>query len=138
MNKFLTIAIALAGAVVSGLAWRYYNSNVFKDSKKKSLKDVNVDFEELDDLLELEQVVTWFRNQQLDEKKDIPFIIKGDNLSFFFDDNKYDDNTLFMGVYEESSNTIICSKAIHAKAFNKRLNDVLASAKADNPVVVLK
>ena len=138
MKKFLTIAFTLAGAIVSGLVWLYYNSNVFNGSKKSSLKDLNVDFEELDDLLELEQVVTWFRNQQLDEKKDIPFIIEGDNLSFFFDDNKYDDNTLFMGVYEKSSDTIIRAKAIHAKAFNKRLNDVLASAKADNPVIVLK
>lgn len=138
MNKFLTIAFTLAGAIVGGLALRYNNSNVFKASNKSSLKDVDVDYEELNDLLEMEQVVIWFRNQQLDEKKDIPFIIRGDNLSLFFDENKYDGDTLFMGVYEESSDTIVRAKAIHAKAFDKRLNDALVSAKPDNPVVVLK
>jgi hypothetical protein len=131
LNKGLILCAV--SAAVGGIIFYLFN-------KKKpfvfELHPEDIKVEEVDGIVKMTDVIYWFKSLSLASHKDTPFIAEGSKIKELLGFS-LDEGTLFMGVYNESPETITHYKVVKGKAFDKRLTDVLSKSVEDNPIIVL-
>lgn len=131
MIKELSItAVLVAGALVTFFLFR----------KKQNSNKVVLSEEIIDSELKITQIVEFFKSLELKQKRDVPFVAKGDCEEFrkmfggSFPKKKEGYVTLFLGVYNEEKGTIDNHKLIHAKTVDSETQQMLG----DENLVVLQ
>lgn len=85
-------------------------------------------------ILSLANVVGWFRNiPHLDKNVDLPFIGKAAEFKDFLRWTPTKSSAVFMGVYNEASDTITHSIVVEADALDNSLEEIFGN----KPLVVL-
>lgn len=150
MSYLLTFAI---GAVVgAGALYCAYKKGAFKTNKpKKTIEGLSVKV--VEGTLSFNDVVGWFKSQNLNKEKDTPFIalfdevkqmLLGDKLEAKSDFSipplseigQHEDKKarMFLGVYNEDADEIMPSLLIFADAFDEKTSEVFG----DESIVVLQ
>ena len=117
------LGIVIIAAVVGGI--------VYYQLKKKS--DIQLNEEVVDTELLMDDVISFFKMQKLDQKKHIPFMAKGDSTEFRklfhapYPKAKEGYCSLLIGVYDEQTQEIIVSKLIHAKLLDRKILEILGN-----------
>lgn len=130
MNIFIIISIAVVVAVAA-ILWK-------KKHKKSSpleldFADVKVDVTVIDGTLDFSKyVVDFLKAKGLEKGKDIPFIASKD----CYKDGKEipgglstKPNILYVGVYNEDNNEIVCLRRIDSDEWDRQTRDVLGKEK---------
>lgn len=117
------LGIVIIAAVVGGI--------VYYQLKKKS--DIQLNEEVVDTELLMDDVISFFKMQKLDQKKHLPFIANGDCAEFRklfhapYPKAKEGYCSLLIGVYDEQTQEIIVSKLIHAKLLDRKILEILGN-----------
>ena len=82
-------------------------------------------------------VVRWFKNFNLDPRRQTPFVINAKNLKDIIADAPVVNCGIFAGVYDNESETITESEIIEADKLDSEARDILSSADAKDGLVVL-
>lgn len=132
---FILASVAIASMAIGAFFF------LTKCSRRKE-KHLSIDFsklqiEEVEGVVKLIDIVAWFKSLNLQAEKDTPFMIDGERVKELIDNAPDLTDSVFAGVYSETSETLKCYKAFRGEAFDKELKDVLAHATSDNPIVVL-
>lgn len=107
-----------------------------KKGKKLNRQDIQeivkkIGIEETDREINFTQdVLDFFKSLYLSEKDSIPFLINGEKFGL-------PENSIFMGVYHESNNTITNYKGIKGISLDPQIQEILSKAGEDG-IVVLK
>lgn len=117
------LGIVIFAVVVGGI--------VYYQLKKKS--DIQLNEEVVDTELLMDDVISFFKMQKLDQKKHVPFMANGDCTEFRklfhapYPKAKEGYSSLLIGVYDEQTQEIIVCKLIHAKSLDKRILETLGN-----------
>ena len=117
------LGIVIIAVVVGGIV--YYQ---FKKRAGIQLNEEVVDAE-----LSMDDVVSFFKMQKLDQERHIPFIANGDCAKFRkvfhapYPKAKEGYCSLMIGVYDEKTQEIIVNKLIHAKSLDKKIIEVMGN-----------
>lgn len=117
------LGIVIIAAVVGGI--------VYYQLKKKS--DIQLNEEVVDTELLMDDVISFFKMQKLDQKKHVPFMANGDCAEFRklfhapYPKAKEGYCSLLIGVYDEQTQEIIVSKLIHSKLLDKKILEILGN-----------
>lgn len=117
------LGIVIIAAVVGGI--------VYYQLKKKS--DIQLNEEVVDTELLMDDVISFFKMQKLDQKKHLPFMANGDCAEFRklfhapYPKAKEGYCSLLIGVYDEQTQEIIVSKLIHAKLLDRKILEILGN-----------
>ena len=117
------LGIVIIAVVVGGI--------VYYQLKKKS--NIQLNEEVVDTELLMDDVISFFKMQKLDQKKHVPFMANGDCEEFRklfhapYPKAKEGYCCLLIGVYDEQTQEIIVSKLIHAKSIDKKILEVLGN-----------
>lgn len=117
------LGIVIIAVVVGGIVYYQY--------KKRA--DVQLNEEVVDTELSMDDVVSFFKMQKLDQKRHIPFMANGDCAKFRklfhapYPKAKEGYCSLMIGVYDENTQEIIISKLIHAKSLDNKIIEALGN-----------
>lgn len=124
MEKYLGIFAAVAIGTIA----------IYAYLKRKTYK-IKLNEETIGTELKKEDVVAFFRSLSPNQVSDIPFIANGDCEEFRkmlhvpFPKGKENYQTIFIGVFNNKSNSIINNKLIHAKDIDDELKQLLGVEK---------
>jgi hypothetical protein len=86
----------------------------------------------------IKDIVDWFKNQNLKEGEDIPFLIKGDKLKNLIHNAPVVDAGIFKGVYNENSEEIALGEEVCADSLDQKTKEILEKGNENEGLVVLQ
>lgn len=119
------------GALVLGIAVLAIGGYVYyvRTQKHKALVEfTKANSETIDGELKLEDVVAYFKLQNLNQTQQTPFMAKPEGLKGLIDYiEKPGYQTLFVGVYGEASNELKPTRLFYAKSFDSKIVETFGS-----------
>lgn len=115
------LGIVIIAVVVGGIV--YY--------KFKKRVEIQFNEEVLDTELSMDDVISFFKMQKLDQERHIPFIANGNCVKFRklfhaqYPKAKEGYCSLMIGVYDDKTQEIIVNKLIHAKSLDNKIIEAL-------------
>lgn len=119
------LGIVIIAVVVGGI--------VYYQFKKKS--DLQLNEEVVDTELLMDDIISFLKIQQLDQKRHVPFMVNGDCSKFRklfhapYPKAKEGYCSLLIGVYDEKTQEIVVNKLIHAKSLDKKIIEIFGNEK---------
>lgn len=132
---FILASVAIASMAIG--AFFFLTKGSRRRKKHFSVDFSNLQIEEVEEVVKLKDIAAWLKSLNLQASQDTPFVINGERVNELIDNAPDLTDAVFAGVYDETSETLKCYKALRGEAFDKELKDVLAHATPDNPIVVL-
>lgn len=142
-SKTVIIVVVVALVVVGAVA--YFISQTKRGARFPfffSLKELEVAVTTVEGECHMADVAAWFKGFKLDEKKDIPFIMKGEKFREMmgakdctFTPPVSKPCTVFLGVFDEAADELTHWTMIQCDAFDSELANALS--KAEDGVLVL-
>ena len=123
MTGYTYIIGAGIAAAIGYCIWR------MMQNKKNSLDNIAEDI--VDGTLHMEDIISYFKSQQIVEGKDTPFLANGDCEDFRkmlhaqYPKKKEGYQTFIIGVYNEKNDKIKFARLIHARNVDQSVVDVL-------------
>lgn len=93
-------------------------------------KHGKIETQKSDGPIKMNDVVAWFRSQNLDENTDLPFIMRADDI---IADDGGNSKSIILGVFRESTDEILKALLIKADVWDQQLAEIIG----DEQLIVL-